>query len=339
VTTGSLSSVAYVSALVVGVYQIEAGNLTMGALIACSILGGRVIAPIAQGVQHMVNWQNVSESLQMVDQLLELATEREPDQSLLIPDSTPQQIALEQVHFSYPNSPIKQLDVDSLSINAGDKVLLLGPIGSGKSTLLKVLAGLYRPSGGRVQLGDVDLWQLDPVSVAEHVAYLPQNVHLFKGTLHSNLALSGMVGDEALIEVSQDLGIDKIAVDSSKGFDLEISEGGEGLSGGQQQLVGLARVLLAKPKIWLLDEPTASLDNQSDQQVMQALKKHIADDDIVVIASHRQAWATEFANRVMLMRDGRIIDDGKPEQVLTKLLGQRGTNRPAAVKQGNPRVI
>jgi ATP-binding cassette subfamily C protein LapB len=231
------------------------------------------------------------------------------------------------------------LDVDSLSINAGDKVLLLGPIGSGKSTLLKVLAGLYRPSGGRVQLGDVDLWQLDPVSVAEYVAYLPQNVHLFKGTLHSNLVLSGMVGDEALIEVSQDLGIDKIAVDSSKGFDLEISEGGEGLSGGQQQLVGLARVLLAKPKIWLLDEPTASLDNQSDQQVMQALKKHIADDDIVVIASHRQAWATEFANRVMLMRDGRIIDDGKPEQVLTKLLGQRGINRPAAVKQGNPRVI
>ncbi len=337
VSTGSLSSAAYISAIVVGVQQIEAGNLTMGGLIACSILGGRVIAPIAQSVQQLVQWQNVAQSLQMVDQLLRLDTERDPDQNLLIPEQTPSRIELLDLTFSYPNSPIKQLDIPTLRFNAGDRVLLLGAIGSGKSTLLKTLAGLYRPSSGRIRLGAADLWEMEPNAVAEVVGYLPQNVHLFKGTLRSNLALSGAVGDSQLLQLCEVLGIDQIAAASPQGLNLEISEGGEGLSGGQKQMVGLGRLLLGRPRIWLLDEPTASLDTQADSRVMATLHQYIQPNDIVVISTHRPALALEQANRVIVLHEGRIIEDGRPEQVLTKVMGQRaGATKQQAEAAGSP---
>ncbi|HEY7865252.1 MAG TPA: ABC transporter transmembrane domain-containing protein, partial [Psychromonas sp.] len=146
VTTGSLSTLAYVCAIVVGVGQIEAGNLTMGALIACSILGGRVIAPIAQGIQYLSQWQGVAQALDMVNQVLLLASERRADQNLLLPEQAPDGMALNALTFSYPESPVRQLKIDALTFKAGERVVVLGAIGSGKSTLLKVLAGLYRPS-------------------------------------------------------------------------------------------------------------------------------------------------------------------------------------------------
>ena len=242
ISTSSLSSLAYVSAVVVGVHQIEAGSLTMGGLIACSILGGRVIAPIAQSVQYLVQWQNVSQALQMVNQILVLNTERREDQTLLMPDAPPEKIELEGVRFSYPNSPVRQLNIPKLSFVAGERVAILGPVGSGKSTLLKVLGGIYKPGEGRVQLGDADLWEVDPNIVADRIGYLPQTVHLFKGTLRSNLTLSGAVNDTELLKICSRLGIDRMAAENPRSMDLQISEGGEGLSGGQRQLVGLARI-------------------------------------------------------------------------------------------------
>ena len=319
-TTASLSTIAYVSAIVVGVGQIEAGNLTMGGLIAASILGGRIIAPIAQSVQHLVQWQNVSQALHMVNQVLALDTERQPGQNLLMPDQKPERVMLKGVTFSYPASPVKQLDIPSLTLNAGERVVLLGAVGSGKSTLLKVMAGLYRPAEGRVRLGQADLWEMEPSVVADQVGYLPQSVHLFKGTLRSNLALSGAVSDSHLLQVSQELGIDQFAADRPQGMELEISEGGEGLSGGQRQLVGMARILLAQPTLWLLDEPTASLDVDSERRVLEAISQHVKPDDILVISTHRPALAAQLASRVILMERGSIKADGKPEVVMPKIM-------------------
>ncbi|ABM04550.1 ABC transporter ATP-binding protein [Psychromonas ingrahamii 37] len=335
VTTGSLSTAAYVCAIVVGVGQIEAGNLTMGALIACSILGGRVIAPVSQGIQYLSQWQSVSQALDMVNQVLLLDSERHADQNLLLPEQAPDSVALDAVSFSYPESPVRQLKIDTLTFKAGERVVLLGAIGSGKSTLLKVLAGLYRPSEGRVRLGDADLWEIDPNIVSDHVSYLPQNVHLFKGTLRSNLALSGAVSDSHLLQISKELGIERIVADSPMGMDLAISEGGEGLSGGQKQLVGLGRVFLAQPKIWLLDEPTASLDNESEQQILAAISAHVKADDILIISTHKPALAARLASRVIIMQRGEILADGKPETVLPKIM-QRNT--PAATKPSGLRT-
>lgn len=328
VSTGSLSTLAYVAAVVVGVWQIEAGLLTMGGLIACSILGGRVIAPIAQSVQYLAQWQHVRQALQMVHQVLSLARDRRIDQQLLLPDTLPNEVALERVRFAYPESPVCQLDIDRLQFKSGERVLLVGPIGCGKSTLLKMLAGLYGPSEGRVRLGDADLWEIDPQLVASQVGYLPQAVQLFKGTLRSNLALTGVTSDSRLLQITRELGIDGIAASSPQGMDLAISEGGEGLSGGQRQLVALARVLINQPRIWLLDEPTSSLDSESEQRVWAALQEAVQPEDILIVATHRPMAAARLATRVIVMQQGQVVKDGAPDRVLTQMLA-----RPVASSQ------
>lgn len=322
VTTTSLSTIAYVGAVVVGVWQIEAGLLTMGGLIACSILGGRIIAPVAQSVQYLVQWQHVSQALGMVHRVLALPSERRPGQPLLSPNETPAAIALDGVRFGYPESPIRQLGIDALELRSGDRVLLAGPVGSGKSTLLKVLAGLYRPGEGRVRLGAADLWETDPLLVSKEIGYLPQSVHLFRGTLRSNLCLTGTASDDRLLEVSRQLGIDAIAAGSPQGMEAPISEGGDGLSGGQRQLVALARVLVDQPRVWLLDEPTASLDREMEDRVWQALAAALRPDDILVVSTHRPLMASRLVNRVLIMQQGRIVRDGTPEALLPQMTRQ-----------------
>lgn len=330
VTAGSLSSLAYVGAVVVGVWQIEAGVLTQGGLIACSILGGRIIGPIAQSVQYLTQWQGVAQALDMVNRVLNLAQERRPEQSLLLPDAPPETIDLERIRFAYPESPVQQIDIARFTVRSGERVLLLGPVGCGKSTLLKVLAGLYRPSEGRIRLGDADLWEIDPLAVASHVGYLPQVVQLFKGTLRSNLALSGTAGDSRLLQVARELGVDSIAASNPMGMDLPISEGGEGLSGGQRQLVALARLAITQPRIWLLDEPTASLDAESEAKVWQVLGEQVRPEDILIVATHRPMQALKLTTRVVVMQQGTIVRDGKPEVVLPQMAGQVSAARPAS---------
>ncbi len=343
VTTTSLSTTAYVAAIVVGVWQIDAGNLTMGGLIACGILGGRVIAPIAQSVQYLSQWQNVSQTLEMVNEILVLDRERREDQHLLLPDEAPDSIELENVRFAYPESPIQQLDISQLKFKAGERVLLVGAVGSGKSTLLKVLAGLYRPNEGRIRLGDADLWEVDPQVVVSHLSYLPQSVHLFKGTLRSNLALSGTSSDSRLLHITRELGVDAIAASSSLGMDLPISEGGEGLSGGQKQLVALARVVINQPRIWLLDEPTASLDRDSEANVWQVLEKNIAPEDILIVATHKPMHALKLATRMIIMNQGEVVQDGRPEHIVPQLQARAPLNSPTkglpGPKRGIPSVV
>lgn len=334
VTTGSLATLAYISAVVVGVTQIEAGHLTMGGLVASTILGGRIIAPIAQSVQYLTQWQHVAQALQMVHRVLALEGERRPGQHLLLPEEAPARLDLEQVRFSHPGSPVWQVDVAGLTLRAGERVLLLGPVGCGKSTLLKVMAGLYRPAEGRVRLGDADLWETDPQAVAAQVGYLPQAVHLFKGTLRSNLMLSGTASDSRLLRVMRELGVDAIAAGHPLGMDLPVSEGGDGLSGGQRQLVALARVVIGAPRIWLLDEPTAALDADSESQVWQVLQAVVQPQDILVVATHRPLQAAQLATRVVVMQQGRVVKDGPPASVLPQLLA-----RGAAPAAAAPRAL
>ena len=333
VTTSSLSIGAYVSGVVVGVWQIEAGFLTMGGLIACTILGGRVIAPVAQSVQYLVQWQHVRQALSMVHQVLALSAERDPERELLAPTEPKVALSLATIRFAYPGSLIRQLSVDELTFTPGNRVLLVGPVGSGKSTLLKVLAGLYRPAEGSVRLGTADLWETDPLLVRKQIGYLPQSVHLFRGTLRSNLDLSGMSDDDRLLAVSEQLGIDLIAAASPQGFDLPISEGGDGLSGGQRQLVALARVFVQQPRIWVLDEPMASLDREAEERVWQALEADLRPDDILVVSTHRPLMASRLVNRVVVMEQGKILRDGMPDTVLPQLARGRGV--PTTPQAGN----
>lgn len=317
-TAGTLSSIAYVFAVVVGVTQIEGGKLSMGGLIACAILGGRVLGPVAQGVQTLMQWQHVRESLQMVDGLLASEETRPDEKNLLMPESLPETLQLEGIRFAYPSAPIVRLNTGVLSFSAGDRVAVIGVNGSGKSTLLKVAAGLYRPASGQVRLGGADIWELNPQILNEWVGYLPQDVHLFKGTLRSNMTLSGGVSDTRFLEVVKQLGIDRIAAESPRGLEMEITEGGQGLSYGQKQLVSLSRLFLAAPRVWLLDEPTASLDEQTEERVIEALKEKVKPSDILLIATHRPKMLT-LANRLIVMSAGQVAADGPTAEVLRRL--------------------
>ena len=316
--SSTLGSVAYTLAVVAGVHAIGQGQLTMGAMIACSILGGRVLGPVGQAVSYLLQYENVRQSIAQVNGLLKLPLQRDASQSLLFPNEEPQSITLEGVSFRYEEKSPTILSIDKLAFQRGDRVALLGNIGSGKSTLLKVIAGLYRPIEGRVRYGVVDLWELDPFYISRNVGYLSQSVDLFKGTLRSNLTLGVDVSDTRLMDVCEALSIDKIAAQSEKGLDLPINEGGTGLSGGQRQLVGLARLALNAPTIWLLDEPTASLDSVTQSKVISELSHRIRPSDIVIYATHNPALATEWSNRVIFMEAGQISKDVPTEQIVIK---------------------
>jgi ATP-binding cassette subfamily C protein LapB len=317
---GLLSSLAYVAAIVVGVWEVEAGRLSSGGIVACSMLGSRVITPAIQAVQYLAQWEQVQQALRMVDRVLTLPAQRRHGQTLLSPSFVhgPLILQLEQVRYAYPGSPLVQVQMaEPLTLRGGERVLLLGPVGCGKSTLLKLLGGLYRPGEGRIRLAGADLWEIDPQVLASHVGYLPQEASLFKGSLRSNLALSGVSSDAQVDEVSLLLGVDRIAAASPQGMDLMISEGGSGLSGGQRQLVALSRVVLAQPRVWLLDEPTASLDGESEARVWRTLSERVGPQDILVVATHKPQLALKFATRVIVLREGKVVRDGSPREVFS----------------------
>jgi len=308
----TLGSLAYIAAVAIGVTRIEEGVLTVGGLIACTILGGRVIGPATQVVQVLGQWQHVRESLTQIDQLLTTEAAQPANTGQLAPASLERLMEAVDLRFSYPGLPVLQVQVDRLTLRAGDRVALVGGIGSGKSTLLRLLAGIYRPTEGVVRLGSADLRLLDAQSLADNVGYLPQEVQLFRGSLRSNLQLVDE-DDDTLLQVSRLLGIEALASDHPRGYERPVAEGGKGLSGGQRQLVALARVFLARPKVWLLDEPTASLDSESARRVAQALQAWLRPDDILVMATHQGALAP-LVNRVLVLKNGRVVADQAPQR-------------------------
>jgi ATP-binding cassette subfamily C protein LapB len=313
----SLGSVAYVGVVVIGVYLVESGSLTVGGLIACTMLGSRVIGPIASAVALITQAQQASQSLRAVDAVLDLPPERDPGTALLAPADLGHELVLEGARFFYANVPVPQVDVPALRIAEGERVVLLGPPGSGKSTLLRLLSGLYRPAPGRALLGGVDVTQLDAELVRRLVGYLPQEVQL-RGTLRENLDLAGTVADELLVSVVRELGLDQLVRDHPRGLDREIAEGGSGLSGGQRQMAGIARLMLRRPRVWLLDEPTAALDQAFEARALQVLMRSLAPRDTLVIATHRPA-AIPLASRIIVMQQGRIVLDGERDRVLAAL--------------------
>lgn len=305
----SLGSLAYVAAVVIGVYQISLGNMTMGSMIACSILGGRVLGPVGQAVSYLVQWETVRQSISLVDKFLEIPKERSSNNDLTYPVTRAQSVSVESLEFAYQGSQVKQLDIGNLSFKAGERVAILGAIGSGKSTLLKILAGLYHPSNGLIKIEGADLWSLSPEYLRKNVGYLPQTPDLFKGTLLSNLKLGSDASDTKVLGVIQNLGLGSVINGNEKGLELPISEGGAGLSGGQRQLVGLARLFIRAPAIWLLDEPTSSLDPDSQERVKNNFKQLLNKSDILIFATHNPKLAKDLGTRLLIMDKGKIVKD------------------------------
>lgn len=330
--TQTMQQLTYVGMVAVGAYVITTGELTMGGLIACTIISGRALSPLAQVPGMIVQWKHAQIALKGLDGIMALPSDRDPSVRLVVPQSCQGEIRLDQTVFAYAAGK-PSLEVPALNIRPGERIGILGSIGSGKSTLIKILSGLYQPKSGGVFLDGVDMTHLAPEFVREHIGYLPQDVRLFQGTLRDNLTLGlASPNDSQILRVAAMTGLDKVIQGHPKGLELEISEGGKGLSGGQRQLVGLSRMLLLQPRIMLLDEPTASMDGQTESRIIQHLFRELASQSVLVVVTHKPALLAHVS-RVIVVDQGRIVLDGPRDTILARL---RGAVPPPATPQHIP---
>ena len=293
-------------------------NLTMGGLIACSILSGRVLGPVAALPGLIVQWAHAKAALDSLEKVFALQGDNHDVERPLRPEIIHGQLEVAALRFTYASRP-ETLALERLHIRAGEKVAILGPIGAGKSTLLKLLAGLYRPQQGRVLLDGLDLQQIERSHLSRHLGYLPQDVKLLSGTLRDNLQLGlQSVSEQALLNACRSTGLMALVASHPKGLDLAINEGGSGVSGGQKQLIALTRLLLAQPAVWLLDEPTAAMDEQTEQRSLAALRAAIAPAHTLVLVTHKPALIA-MANRLILLAPNGIVMDGPRDAVLNQL--------------------
>ena len=332
--TQTIQQLSYAGMIAAGAYAINSGHLTMGGLIACSIISGRALTPVAQLPGLIVQWQHAKIALKSLNGIMAMPSEREQSERLVVPELCRGEIKMNKATFSYTKD-LPGLDVAQLQIAPGDRVAILGSVGSGKTTLVKLLSGLFKPTTGQVYLDQVDMVHLAPEFVREHVGYLPQDVRLFNGTLRHNLTLGlPLPSDSQIFKAAAMTGLDQVIQNHPMGLELEIAEGGRGLSGGQRQLVGLTRMLLASPKILLLDEPTASMDAKLENRVMQHLFDHMPTDSAIVVVTHKPS-VLSYVSRILLVDKGRVVLDGPRDEVLNRL-SQQASSRPAFTSTQGP---
>jgi ATP-binding cassette subfamily C protein LapB len=318
--TASLQQVSYVLMIAMGALLVSAGMTTQGGLVACSILSGRVLSPVGMLPSLLMQWGHVKSALKGLDGLWKLEEDHHGQDHPLTPETILGLYQVEKISTTYRGNTHKALQVEQLTIQAGEKVGVLGPIGSGKTTLLRLLSGMYKPQEGRVLLDHMDIAHLSKPLLAENMGFLAQEGRLFAGTLRENLIL-GMLdpGDDKLLAAAETTGLLHLVIKAHpKGLQLSISEGGLGLSAGQRQLVQLTRMFLRRPKIWLLDEPTASIDKQTEIKIIHALSTHLRESDTLVMTTHKFELLP-LVDRLIVVNNHEIVLDGPRDHVIAHL--------------------
>ncbi len=308
----------YVAAVVVGTYLVFAGSFTVGTIIAIGILTGRTLGPLAQVSAMMARWSQVKAALTALESVANARQAEAPDRKYLRRDTITGAYELRHVEFRYDPQASPTVEINAVAIPAGQHVAVLGSNGSGKSTLLRLLAGLYEPSKGRVLLDGVDLGQIHPRDLRRGIGYLGQEVRLIAGTIRDNLNMNQLERDDArLLEALDFAGLGPFIRNHPRGLDLEVRELGEGLSVGQRQSIGWARLWLQNPQVVLLDEPTAALDQTLETTLVSRLKTWL-EGRTAIIATHRVP-ILQLTTRTLIMQNGRLAVDGPKDAVLAHL--------------------
>jgi len=318
----SITQLTNVLLIVAGVYLIHERMLTMGGLIAVTMLGGRAMAPLGQAVGLLMQFQNARLSLETLDKLMAQPVER-PDAAAFIHRPEIQgEIEFRNVSFNYPGQGEAALQNVSLRIAPGEHVVVLGRTGSGKTTLQKLMLGLYQPSDGVVRIDGIDLRQLDPADLRRNVGFVGQDATLFYGTLRENISIGAPYADDSAIVAAAEVGgLTQFVNRHPKGFDMLIGERGESLSGGQRQEVAIARAVLMDPPVLFFDEPTSAMDFSTEHGFKERLKRFAAHKTMVIV-THRTSLI-DLATRIIVVDDGRIVADGPREQVVEALQSGR----------------
>ncbi len=327
---------SYAGLVIVGSMLVMQGSMTMGALIACSILSGRVLAPILALPGLLVQQGQAMAALKGIEAIYQLKTDTHGVQRPLVPDHLQGHFKIVSAKFAYPGNP-PALVVANLNIQAGENIAILGPIGAGKSTLLRLLSGLYVPQEGQVLLDGLDLSHISRQVISQKVGYLQQDHRLFQGTLRENL-LIGMPdpGDTVIKQAMERTGMINFVSAHPKGLDRPIMEGGKGLSGGQRQLLAFTRLILCNPDILLLDEPTASMDDEQERRCIRVMQELVKAGKMLVVVTHKPN-ILPLVSRIIIVAGHTIAMDGPRDAVLQRL-SQPATAQPAPPTVLNPAI-
>ena len=327
--TAAVLALAGVAVVAVGAVLISQQALTLGQIIAVSLLTGRALQPVSQVGSLIVRWEQTRLSFEALDKIMAAPTD-EAAASLQAPPLTGS-LEFRDVDFAYPKQPLV-LEKLNIRIRPGERVGVIGKLGSGKSTLLKLVLNQYAPTKGSVFVEDLVSTQLEPLSLRRQIGYVPQDVTLFHGTLRENIELGRIQADDtALLAAARVAGLDEVVAQLPGGVGTQVGERGERLSGGQRQLVAIARALLASPKLLLLDEPSSMIDPASEQKLIARLRA--LKDTTILLVTHRMAMLA-LIDRLIVMDRGRVVADGPRDEVLKSLSQQRPVDNTAAAVKG-----
>jgi len=317
-STATLTQLVTVALVIIGVYLISQKELTMGALIASSMLAARALAPAGQIVGLLMQYQGARTALESLNKIMAKPVERPLGESFIQRPQMRGDIEFRNVRFSYPNREDTAIDGMSFKITAGERVALIGRVGSGKSTVERLMLGLYQPTEGAVLIDGIDLRQLDPADVRRNMGYVSQDVTLFYGTLRENITFGLPFADDSAIVAAAELaGMSDFVNRHPRGFDMPVGERGESLSGGQRQSVGLARAVLHNAPILLLDEPTSAMDFSTEAQITQKVST-FTQGKTVVLVTHRTSMLA-MVDRVIVVDGGRVVADGPRDRIMEAL--------------------
>ncbi|MHA6493870.1 type I secretion system permease/ATPase [Pseudomonas borbori] len=309
---------AGMATIVAGVYAIIAGSLSVGALVACYMLGSRVLAPLGQVAGLITRYQQARQTMVSTDALMALPQERQAKQRPLERTHLHGGLEVRQATFSYPGQSTPALANVSLRLAPGERVGIIGRSGSGKSTLARILMAFYTPDQGQILLDNLDLRQLDVSDLRHQIGYVAHDLPLLAGSLRDNLTLGARyVNDARMLEVAELTGVSELARQHPQGFDRPVGERGQLLSGGQRQAVLLARALLLDPPILLLDEPTSAMDNSSEEVLRNRLHGW-AQGKTLLLITHRSSMLS-LVDRLIVLDNGHIVADGPKESVIEAL--------------------
>ncbi|MES9964340.1 MAG: type I secretion system permease/ATPase [Candidatus Sedimenticola sp. 20ELBAFRAG] len=315
---GFLQQMSQVGVILVGVYLVTDGDLSMGGLIAAVMLTGRAVAPMAQVANLSVRYFQAKTALDSLNGIMSQPVDRPEGQSFLSRPQLNGAIEFDNVSFQYPTAEIEALSSVSFRIEAGERVGIIGRVGSGKTTIEKLIQGLFLPTQGAVRIDGTDVRQIDPADLRRNFGYVPQDVTLFYGTVRENIVLgTPHADDQDILRVAEISGVDQLVKRHPQGFDLPVGERGDNLSGGQRQSVAIARALLHDPAYLLMDEPTNSMDHSSEEALKRNLTELIKGKTFLLV-THR-ASVLDLVDRLIVLDQGKLVADGPKQQVLQLL--------------------
>ncbi|MCK8084368.1 type I secretion system permease/ATPase [Vibrio sp. 1CM8B] len=317
-TAGFVQQSTNVGMIIFGVYLIAEGELTMGGLIAATMLSGRAIGPLVQLSLLSTRYNQAKSSMTLIEQVMSMPDEQEEGKRYIHRPIIQGHIALDKVTFHYPDSPVASIRDLTLNISPGEKVAIIGRIGSGKTTLERLIMGLYKPTEGHVRIDDTDMEQLHHVDVRRNIGCVPQDSNLFYGSVRDNITLGRpLVDDRDVMDAANRAGVTAFTQQDPAGLERQVGEGGALLSGGQRQSIAIARAFLGRPPVLLMDEPTSAMDNRSEMHIKHQLNQLLPSETLILI-THKTSML-DIVDRVIVMEKGCIIADGPKAQVLSDL--------------------